>query len=39
MRLAPGEGQLVPTLALRAADDADGRPRGFEDRPLLDVRF
>ena len=39
MRLLAGHGDLVPALALRAGDDADRQPGGFEDRPLLDMRL
>src|SRR5512133_3976530 len=39
MRLLTGYGDLVPALALRPGNDADRLLRGFEDRPLLDMRF
>src|SRR6516225_11182430 len=39
MRLLPGDGDLVPALALGAGHHADRLARRFEDRPLLDMRL
>jgi len=39
MRLLPGDGDLVPALALGAGDDANRLVRCFEHRPLLDMRL
>ena len=39
MRLLPGQGDLVPSLALSVGDDADLLVLGLQDRPLLDVIF
>ena len=39
MRFLARDGDLVPALPLRAGDDADRFCRGFEDRPLLDMRL
>src|SRR6202040_2706679 len=39
MGLLPGDGDLVPALALRPGYDADRLLCGFEDRPLLDMRL
>ncbi len=39
MGFLPGQGQLVPALALGVGDHADGLVLGLEDRPLLDMRL
>ena len=39
MRFHAGQRDLVPALALRAGDDADGLPLRFENRSLLDMRL
>ena len=39
VRLLAGDRDLVPALALRAGHHADRLARGFEDRPLLDMRL
>src|SRR5262249_2338902 len=39
MSLLAGDGDFIPSLALRAGHDTNRQAGRFEDRPLLDMHF